>query len=840
MGKFEAILIIVLLSISAISLTDCARCQPVTWEFEVNFLPAEFYMGEWGTLQINITNYDCLDKYRKNIDLHFDKILLEDFEAVKGRAEDMKEKGLIWGYYPEIKRSWGFGGTIYHEAELHLSGVCGGRAIKIIWVRFWFDWSRGGGREAAGFKVDVNSVLEAFDPVQYILNGFSPGSSMIISAKVFIPEWIEPEERFKRPHVDIRVDYPKWIPYTFEDFPVGGPFEIKPYRSFNLTITDFDGVHRLGGAKVVIRQLIHYYRVWKFITPENGTIRIWRLPEARHDVRVYWNSSYRQEKNLIYIEMPTAYDLASSGIIRTSLFNLRINPLDRRGRPLIGAKVVFDGFERIAENGTATYDLVPQGNHTAQIYWKGVKVFDGWLWAGYHPTIYPWMTRPARIHDLKLPVDDLIIQAVDTGGGCVGANYTVTGPNPELSFKDIYSRNGTLIISQLPMARYHVRAINCSNLFGRCVEAAGDYEPGNRSTLTLPIHSIRLRILSSSSKPLKDAYVRLGPAHLRTDDDGLAWFVGVPEGRYEVEVMWRNLTVYEGWMDVAGSVEKDVKTKVYDISLRFETSSGKSYPCLLNFTAPAGINVTIDSPVKSFRAKYVPEGLCDLTIYTLEGVRLRELRMNCSEMAGMEVVKLPISDMRLRVAWSDGEPIKGCKIEVDDRIHGKRFEGLTDENGTITLKDMIFSNYTIKINYPYTPILMKMLNETFKGDEVAVRVESCWLRVRVVDLLGRPLRGAEVGVLYGSFPIKKSITGADGTAYFRRILKLPTYTIHVKYGSSEKRVYARPDESVEARMNVIEFGDVRNLLNYVVIVGVIAAVLIISIKLVLYVKSTLR
>ena len=35
-------------------------------------------------------------------------------------------------------------------------------------------------------------------------------------------------------------------------------------------------------------------------------------------------------------------------------------------------------------------------------------------------------------------------------------------------------------------------------------------------------------------------------------------------------------------------------------------------------------------------------------------------------------------------------------------------------------------------------------------------------------------------------------------------------------------------------------GDVRNLLNYVVIVGVIAAVLIISIKLVLYVKSTLR
>jgi len=39
---------------------------------------------------------------------------------------------------------------------------------------------------------------------------------------------------------------------------------------------------------------------------------------------------------------------------------------------------------------------------------------------------------------------------------------------------------------------------------------------------------------------------------------------------------------------------------------------------------------------------------------------------------------------------------------------------------------------------------------------------------------------------------------------------------------------------------VIEFGDMETILKYAVIVGVVAAVLIISIKLILYVKSMLR
>ena len=837
MEKFKIIFITILFMILTTYFAYDAHAQP-TWNFKAYFLPSDLYMGEWGTIQVNITNYDCT--HRINWEKHFDKILRDDLEAIEQRAGDMENAGLIKGYSIEITRSWGHGGAIYHEADVYLYGVCSGRSIKIIWTRFWFDWSKRGGREAAGFEVQVNRVLNAYDPTQYILNGVSPESSMIVTSRIFIPEWIEPEERFKRPYLDIRVEYPGWKEYTLEQFPVEGPFEIKPYRSFNLTIMDFDGIHKLSGAKVVIKQLVHYYRVREYITPENGTIKLWRLPEGKYDVRIYWNSSYRQEREFIYVGQPTAYDLASSGIVKTNLFNIRINPFDMRDRSLIGAKVVFDGFEKFAENGTAIYELVPEGNHTAQIYWKGVKVFDGWLWIGYHPTIRPEVTKQAETYNLKLSVDDLIIQATDTGGGSVGVNYTVTGPSPELNFKEIYSENGTLLIRQLPITSYHVKAVNCSSLFGRCVEAEGDYEPGKRSTLILPIHSVKLRILSNSSKPLKDAYVKLGPVGLRTGEDGLAWFTGVLEGRYGIEVEWKNFSVYKGWIDVAGSIEEDIKTKIYDINLKFLTSSGKNYPCLLNFTAPTGINITIDHPVKSFSVEYVPEGSCDLVIYTFEGVKLRELKMNCSDMAKMKTINLPVSDMMFKVTWSDGEPIKGCKIEVNDRIHGKRFEGLTNENGTFILRDMIFSNYTIKINYPYTSIPMKIFNETFQGDEIDVKVEGAWLKVKVVDMFGSPLSGAEVSVLYGVIPLQKSVTGIDGTAYFKKVLKLPIYTIHVRYGSGEAKFYARPDESVEFKINIIRFGNMQALPQYVAIVGIIATVLMISIKLISYVRSMLK
>jgi len=205
----------------------------------------------------------------------------------------------------------------------------------------------------------------------------------------------------------------------------------------------------------------------------------------------------------------------------------------------------------------------------------------------------------------------------------------------------------------------------------------------------------------------------------------------------------------------------------------------------------------------------------------------------------MKTISLPISDMKLRVTWSDGEPIKGCKITVKEFIHGWRFEAVTDENGTVIFKDMIFSEYLIRVNYLYTPISMKVFNQTFRGDEIRVKIERARLEIRVRDFLGNPIRDADVSVLCGIIPLEKAKTDANGIARFEKLVKLPIYTVHVRYGTNEMETNAKPNEVVDVKLNMLQVSNPQTYLKYIIAAAIIAIVIGISIKLVSYVRSTL-
>jgi len=57
------------------------------------------------------------------------------------------------------------------------------------------------------------------------------------------------------------------------------------YRTFNLTVADWDGTRPLPGARIVLRRLVHY-DARECVTPENGTIRVERLREGEYEVTV--------------------------------------------------------------------------------------------------------------------------------------------------------------------------------------------------------------------------------------------------------------------------------------------------------------------------------------------------------------------------------------------------------------------------------------------------------------------------------------------------------------------------------------------------------------------------
>jgi hypothetical protein len=770
-----------------------AHAQP-TWSFRVEVLPAKLYMGEWNQLYANITNMDCNVRAYHVLEL---KSASERYvEAIVARAREMRSRGLIGNYSLAVENMWGSGGEVYGDYTLELYDVCGGRSIEVTGAGVWFP-IRGIGRGMV-FWNNTRFTLDAFDPVAYILNGSHPKSSRLLSFRVYVPEDIPPDQLSTKPAIDIRVSFPGWMEYILESYRIEvNNAEIQPYRSFNLTVTDHDGLNPVPGARVVMRRLMHYYDVREYITPDNGTISIYRLQDDDYEITVYWNATrYRQDYPRIYYEQHSAWSLASSKTLKTGLFNVRIRALDARGAPLDGAKVVLDSVERAAKGGEAVFSMVPQANHSIQASWRGVKVYEGWIWAGYHPTIHPY--KPAVSYELTLPVADLIVEAVDTGGNRLPANFTVIGPTPEASV-NISSGSGLLNASQMPAGEYRVRAASTIKPFNKTVYSEAVFRPGEPGRLIMPVHSLTVIVRDAGGRPLKGAGIRLGPLNRTAGEDGSAVFPGVPEGEYGLEVRWLGIPVHSRRIMVSAPARVEANVSVYDISLRFITGDGRQAYADYVFTDPAGRGFKGES-ADGLKLEDIPDGLCNITVMDHEAGRIlyASRPMTC-ELAGVRELKLPIADMVITVSWPDGRPVEKARIILLDAGSGRKFEEQTDGNGRAALRNMIYSSYKIFTYYPQTSLQVYSSNISFTGQEVRITLGEATVSVRVLDAWGKPLRGAEIWVYYEDIPLANGYTDDSGKAELK-VLERPSYRVSARYETYWAEAAAGPGGLAEIRL----------------------------------------
>lgn len=816
--------------------------QP-TWNFRVEVLPGEYYMGEWGKIRVNITNIDCFTREKGAYQQKFNNMNSKVFEEYLKRADLMRSKDFITGYHYFVEKLYGYGGEIYGDYTLAVYGVCAGRKITLTGAGLWFPWTNYG-RSLISWK-NVRIDLEAFNPIKFILNGYDNRSSTIIEFDFLFPEDINPDEIGSEPSIDIRAIIPGWLEYTLQSYPLINNLKLLPYRSFNLKVTDFDGLNILPGAKLVLRRLIYYHDVREYVVPENGTVKITRLLDDKYQVEVYWSSlEYLQQHLHVYFEQHWSYELASSKIIKTRLFNLKIKILDLKNSTIDNARIVFDGIEKLAPKGLAMYMLVPEGNHSIQVYWKKIKVFDGWVWVGYHPTIYPWITHPAVEHTLILPVGDLVVQAVDSGGNPVGANFTIIGLNPETSIGNIYFRNGLLNISQVPLGEYVVRAVNTSKIFNQIVEKQGVYVPSGLvvNYIELPIHSVELKIVSMDDKPLSDAWIVFGPLRLKLSEEGRIKIVGIPVGSYSITIFWRNEVVHDSDVVVSSSTSSKLRVEVYDIHLRFTDSRGRRLLCNYSFTAPGAIRVESTKIEDELSVDMVPEGVSRLVVRNVESKLLYNKTMKVSDFWKYREIRLPVDDLVVNVTWSSGEPLEKSEVKVKDLIYGLEYSKFTNGSGLAVFERMAFSNYSIRVNYPETPLALKMYNQFFDGKMIDIVVEKAWLGVRVVYSDGNPIEHAEVTVFYGMVSFGKVYTDRNGYAFFRALPKLSPYTVKVKYEKGELTQTATPNSTVTLTFEKPVFTE--ELLNMIIqlsIIGGVSAALGIAIyKVAKYVKKSIE
>jgi hypothetical protein len=487
----------------------------------------------------------------------------------------------------------------------------------------------------------------------------------------------------------------------------------------------------------------------------------------------------------------------------------------------------LDGVEAVAENSSTLYQLVPNGNHSLQAYWMGVKLLDEWVWIGYHPTISPEIKEPR--FKLILPVDDLLVQAVDSGRSPIAVNFTVFDPRGALPETTLYSSSGLLNITQLVVGDYRVRASNCSPVFKTCAEASGVFQPGRLSELQLPLHSATLHIYSRAGSELGNASVIFGGIEARADRWGYANFPGIPEGEYRVKILWKGIEVYDDRITVSGSGSWNITADVYNIRLELKTADGRPFPAFWIFMGPSGHKHEAGRPSDVITIELVPRGPCSLTILDERNLTLISLNASVEELLDMRVLELPVKDMVIKVFWSGGAPVSNARVVLMGPA-GLKGDGLTDKQGMIVFGLMPFANYSLRIYYPGAVIPLFAKNVTFDGKPIEVKARLTGIAVKVVDVLGDPLPGASVKLYVSGIILGEKRSGPDGVAAFSEIPYLGAYQLEVWHGPLKVNRIIRPGESVVVELEAINLlGLIVPLQDFIVILSALAAVIVVTI-----------
>jgi len=765
--------------------------QP-TWSFKVFTYPAKLYVGEWNEVTFNITNTDC--SYREKFVYKFQWVTLEELYVMRERAAMMFLYGFITNYELRTTPPYqGYGPKglgFYYDGELYLEGVCRGKPIKVFSASVWLP-VKGMGEERA-ITVPIDRELRAFDAVAYIVKGVDAFSSIKFTVKLFVPSDVPPEDMGAKPAINLYVRFPEWIDYTLKNYPIAeNPVTIEPYRSFNLTITNWDGAP-LQGARVTIMGTKFSY-VEDFETSNDGRITVRMIPEDLYQVVIRLPNG-----ELVYKGSHWAYELAALKILRAWIFTATIEARDLHGRLLKDVRIIFDGREQEAAHGTASYREVIQGEHALQIIWRGEPLYEGKVFIGFAPE----SPTPITTRSVTLPIGDLLVQAVDSEGRPVGAYFRVTDLSGNIITEEIYSESGLLNITQLRMGEYVIEATNISKTYGGAASNKGVYEPGRLQHLRLPIYPVTIKVVTQDGKPLQGMVVKLGQSHAETGEDGVAAFNGVPNGTYTCSVAWADMELYEGDCIVSGATAEVIQIKIYAMTLTFLSHEGRVLKLDYVFRDPFG-REHIGRNTSSLVVEKVPEGKCLLKIL-YRGVPLYEEEASTSDLASIRELRLPISDMEVIVKWAAGGAVWNAVVEITEvgEFGGFKMVETTGINGVAVFRDLPFTDYMITIYQPNSsqPIINERL--TFSGRPAIYVVESATVTVKVVDILGNPVQGALVSIGLQE-PIAQALTNSQGVATFINIIKLPSYNVKIAYGDVQSETACAPGEYLEIEIAVV-------------------------------------
>ncbi|MEM3395229.1 MAG: hypothetical protein QXT12_04375 [Nitrososphaerota archaeon] len=842
LNSFDRIIIFVILSfiiLLSLNLNDVYG-QPAPWPLKIIIEPKEYYLGEEGVVVLNITNNACSGRVDKKDIMSWTNQEKSVTDPFVKRAEEMISEGRLLAYTLISEEQYVVGDKEYGNYKLSLYGVCVGEPIEIRSVAIWFSW-KGFGRALIS-SIEREAKLKAFDAAYYIINGQDAGSSIVVEIVFQFPSTLPPElvpTDPVVPNIEVTMRLPSGTIWTFDrGFKVNGGLTIIPSRTFKLKIMDNSGEMPVPSGILRIQALIHTYYLREYTFSEGSEILIERLPdEYDYLVTVLHESPYTGTEE-VFRAIMNSYELASSGALKTNLYNLKIVPLDLLGRQLNGAQVFLNNITKTSKDGVAVFNLVPAGNFTLNVKWMNEDVLKQWIWIGYHSTLNPSGAVPEYI-TLTTNVGDLIVQVSDAEGNPIGAYFSVSGPGVEINEK--HERDGLLILHQLPLSEYQILVKNYSEVVDRIVSASVLHRPGKGevSILKLPIYKVTLNVLTIDGKPLPGAAVRIGKIITQTGGNGEASLGTLPSDIYKVSITLNGITIFDEPINIEKSGKIELVAKACSIRILLKDSNGEPQAVYWHLTGPEGkyrgYGEIIDSPP-------IPDEPHKLTIMLWQyAPAIVEEHFRPSEMISGEIL-LPVSRMRIETKWGDGKPVTSGKIVIASEKYNLSRTLSIHSQVIETSEKLPFTEYVIKV---YLPSGQEVLSEKreFRGGPIELIIPTRSISISVRDVFGQVIQNATVEAYYSNYFIGREITNQDGVAIISRI---PAYLagqilISVSYRDVKTEKYlpitqaetAISLDAVKIGIAVIPLGE---FIKYITI----GIVLIIAFPVILLINKLLR
>jgi len=763
--RILTLLVLTLFILFSLNLSS-TYAQPAPWPLKIIIEQNEYYLGEDGTVRMNITNYACSNRVDKKEILTWSNQARSATDPYVKRAEEMISEGRILSYVLEGTDQYVIGDMEYGNYKLSLFGVCVGESIEIHSVAIWFSW-KGFGRALIS-SVEKKAELVAFDAVKYVVYGGHTESSIVVEMVFPFPSTLPPELVPKGsvvPNIEVTLRLPTGTVWTFDrGFKVSGGLTIIPSRTFKLKIMDNAGETPIPSGILRIQALIHTYYLREYVFSEESEILIERLPdEYDYLVTVLYNSTYRGTEE-VYHAIMNSYELAKSGTLKTNLYNLRIIPLDLLGRRLEGAQVHINHVGSTSKDGVAVFPLVPAGNYTVKVDWMGERVLEKWVWIGYHSTLNPSGVVPDEL-TLTAKVGDLIVQASDAEGIPIGAHFTINGPGIKNFEK--YQNDGLLVIHQLPMVEYQVSAKNYSKIVDREVSATAPIKPsaGEVSVIRLPIHKVDLRVLTIDKRPIAGAAVNIGNLATTTGPSGEANLGAIPAGKYDLAITLEEIKIFEDSIIIEKSGIIEIVGKACSLRIDFRDVDGEPQPVYWVLAGPRkeyrGYGDTLKTPP-------IPDEYYKLSIMLWQDApAIIERDLKPSEMIDGELL-IPVSRMRISAKWSFGEPILEGYVEIRSEAYNLTRRLMMTAQVAETSEKLPLTEYVVKLYLP-SGLMLASEKREFNGGVIELTVPSRTIIVSVKDFFGQAIPGASVEAYYSNYFIDKQASGPDGSAVIRRI-----------------------------------------------------------------------